>query len=93
VAPLEHLLRVRPGQGIDALEASKLFKQNEAALVTKANLREATVVVLGYVEQMLANAARQLFNRAVVTIWDDRCDLHTVFRPFKYISCVGRQKA
>jgi hypothetical protein len=70
-----------------------LAQQNEAALVTKADLREATVVVLGYVEQRLANAARQLLNRAVVTIWDDRCDVHTVFRPFKYISCAGREKA
>ena len=75
--------RHRRGQGIDALEASKLFKQNEAALVTEADLREATEVVLGYVEQMLANSARQLFNRAVVTIWDDRCDVHTVLGPFK----------
>jgi hypothetical protein len=55
-------------QDIDVLEASQLFKQNEAALMTKADLREATVVVLGDVEEVLAVAASQLFNMAVVTI-------------------------
>jgi hypothetical protein len=77
-------------QGIDSLEALKPFKK--AALVRKADLLEATTVVLGKVEKMLAERARQLFNRAIVTIWMIRA----MFIPYSYrirsITHVGRGK-
>jgi hypothetical protein len=60
----------------------KLFKQDEATFVTKANLLEATIVVLSNVEKMLADTTSQLFNRPIVTIWDDRRDIHIMFVPF-----------
>jgi len=53
---------------MDSLDALKLFEQNEAALVTKAGLREAMVVILSEIEHVLADAAGQLFNRAVIAI-------------------------
>ena len=42
---------------MDSLEALKLFDQYEAALVTKADLRAAMVVVLSKIEHVLADAA------------------------------------
>jgi hypothetical protein len=61
---------------MDSLEALKLFEQNEAALMAKAHLREAMVVILSEIEHVLADAAGQLFNRAVIAIWDKRRDVH-----------------
>ncbi len=67
---------------MDSLDALKLFEQNEAALVTKAGLREAMVVILSEIEHVLADAAGQLFNRAVIAIWDKRRDVHNRLIPF-----------
>jgi len=67
---------------MDILGALKLFEHNEAALVTKADLREAMVVILREIEYVLADAAGQLFNRAVIAIWDKRRDVHKRLLPF-----------
>ena len=67
---------------MDLREALKLFEQDEAALVTKADPREATVVVLSKIEHVLADAADQLFNRAVKAVWDKRRDVHNRLIPF-----------
>ena len=75
-----------------SLVVLKLFKQDEATLVTKAHLREATIVVLSNVEKMLADTASQLFNRTIVAIWDDWRDVHTMLRPFRSITHAGRGK-
>ena len=48
---------------MDSLDALKLFEQNEAALVTKAGLREAMVVILSEIEHVLADAAGELLDR------------------------------
>jgi len=77
---------------MSSLRFFKLFKQDEATLMTKADLQEAKIVVLGNVEEMLADATRQSFNRAIVTIWDDRRNLHSMFRPFRSLPHVGRGK-
>jgi hypothetical protein len=60
----------------------KLFKQNEAALMTKADLWVAMVVILSETEHMLADAAGQLFDRTVIAIRDKRCDVHNRLIPF-----------
>ena len=43
-----------------------------------AHIGEAAIVVLGDVEQVLADVARQLFNRTIVAVWDDRGDVHSL---------------
>jgi len=60
--------------------------------VAVAHLLEAAIVVLGDVEQVFANVARQLFNRTVVAIWDNRRDVHSMVRPFRSIIHVRREK-
>jgi hypothetical protein len=65
-----------------SLDALKLFEQNEAAFVTKADLREAMVVILSEIEHVLADSAAQLFNRSIIAIWDERRDVHNRFLPF-----------
>ncbi len=82
----------RRGQVVDFLEVLKLFKQNEAALVTKANLREAMIVILSKIEHMFADPTGQLFNRAVIAIWDKRRDVHNTLIPFISITPVWRSK-
>jgi hypothetical protein len=67
---------------MDTLKALKLFKQNEAAFMTKANLWEAMVIILSEIEHMLADTAGQLFNRTIIAIWDKRCDVHNRLLPF-----------
>ena len=70
----------------------KLFEQDEAALVAVAHLLEAAIVVLGDVEQVLADVARQLFNRTIVAIWNDRRDVHSMLIPFRSIIHVSEGK-
>ncbi len=60
--------------------------------MTVAHLLEAAIVVLCDVEQVLADVARQLFNRTIVAIWDDRRDVHSMLRPFGSNTHVGREK-
>ena len=60
----------------------QLFEQNETAFVTKADLWEAMVVILSKIEHVLADSTGQLFNRAVIAIWDKRCDVHNRLIPF-----------
>ncbi len=50
-----------------------------------AHFREAAMVILGDVEQVLANVARQLFNWTIIAIWDDRRDVHSMGIPFRSI--------
>ncbi len=50
--------------------------------MTKADLRVALVIILSDVEYMLADPAGQLFNRAVVAIWNKRRDIHNIPIPF-----------
>lgn len=40
------------------------------------------MVILSNVEEVLTDLARQLFNRTIVAIWDDRCDVHSTLKPF-----------
>ncbi len=71
---------------------SKLFQQDKAALVTVVNLLKTAVVVLGDVEDMLADPAGQLFNRTIVAILDDGGDVHSTLIPFRSIIHVSLSK-
>src|SRR5205807_8422348 len=71
----------RWSQSTGSLRFFKLLTQNEATLMTKADLWKAMVVILSDVEHMLADAAGQLFNRAAVAVWNKRRDIHNVAIP------------
>ena len=60
--------------------------------MTVVNFREAAIVVLGDVEQVLADSAGQLFNRTIVAIWDNRGDVHNALIPFRSIIHVSLGK-
>jgi hypothetical protein len=60
--------------------------------VTVVHFREAAIVVLGDVKQVLADVAGQLFNRTILAIWDDRGDVHSTLIPFRSIMHVSLGK-
>jgi hypothetical protein len=71
---------------------TKLFQQDKAALVTVVYLLKTAIVILGDVEDMLADPAGQLLNRTIIAIWDDWGDVHSTLIPFRSIMHVSISK-
>jgi len=52
--------------------------QNEATLVTKADLWKAMIIILRDVEHMLADTTGEPLNRTIIAIRDGRGDVHII---------------